>query len=86
MASGLGLGPDKLGKRSMLGLELWSVWEAVRRPTLCCGAQSEVQPDTIRRMVANGPPTKVVELAGIGHAPSLMTPDQIEILREFLEG
>ena len=89
VATAWGWAPDaKLGKRSMLGLELWSVWEGVRCPTLVLrGAQSEVlQSDTIQRMVASGPPTKVVELPGIGHAPSLMVPDQIEIVREFLEG
>jgi hypothetical protein len=35
-------------------------------------------------MHGSGPPTEVVELAGIGHAPSLMTQDQIEIVRKFL--
>jgi hypothetical protein len=26
----------------------------------------------------------VVEIAGVGHAPTLMQPDQISIVREFL--
>ena len=40
--------------------------------------------DTIERMRSSGPPTEVVELPGIGHAPSLMAEDQIAIVREFL--
>ncbi len=65
---------------------MWSVWEAIRCPTLVLrGADSEVlQRDTIERMRDSGPPTEVVELPGIGHAPSLMAEDQIEIVREFL--
>jgi pimeloyl-ACP methyl ester carboxylesterase len=88
VATAWGWAPDaKLGHRSMMGLELWPVWEAIRCPTLVLrGAKSEVlQPDTIRRMVSSGPPTRVVELEGVGHAPSLMAPDQIEIVRTFLE-
>ncbi len=87
VATAWGWAPDaKVGNRNMMGLELWSVWEKIRCPTLVLrGADSEVlQPDTIKRMVDSGPPTKVIELAGIGHAPSLMADDQIEQVVEFL--
>lgn len=75
-----------MGNRGLTGLEIWSVWEAIRCPTLILrGAGSEVlQRDTVERMRRSGPPTDVVELPGIGHAPSLMAPDQIEVVREFL--
>ena len=77
---------SKLGNRNMMGLELWSIWEAIRCPVLVLrGARSDVlESDTIRRMLASGPPTRVVELEGIGHAPSLMVADQIDIVRDFL--
>jgi pimeloyl-ACP methyl ester carboxylesterase len=87
VATAWGWNPDaKVGNRNLRGLELWSVWEAIRCPTLVLrGADSEVlDRDTVGRMRGSGPPTEVVELAGIGHAPSLMTRDQIEIVREFL--
>jgi len=87
VATAWGWAPDsKVGNRSMMGLELWSVWEAIRCPTLVLrGANSEVlQPDTIKRMLDSGPPTKVIELAGIGHAPSLMVEDQIQQVLGFL--
>jgi len=87
VATAWGWSPDsKLGNRNLLGLELWSVWQAVQCPTLVLrGAESEVlTQDTVARMQERGPRTTVVELPGIGHAPSLMAPDQIALVREFL--
>jgi len=62
------------------------VLEAVRCTTLVLrGADSEVlTADTIARMQERGPRTKVVELPGIGHAPSLMAADQIAVIQDFL--
>ena len=87
VATAWGWNPDaKMGNRNLRGVEVWSTWQAIRCPTLVLrGAESEVlDADTIERMRSSGPPTEVVELAGIGHAPSLMAEDQIEIVREFL--
>ena len=77
---------SKLGNRNLIGMELWSVWQAVRCPTLVLrGVDSEVlTADTIARMQERGPRTKVVELPGIGHAPSLMAADQIAVIQDFL--
>jgi pimeloyl-ACP methyl ester carboxylesterase len=36
-------------------------------------------------MTQLGPKAKLVELPGIGHAPTLMHEDQIAIVREFLQ-
>jgi pimeloyl-ACP methyl ester carboxylesterase len=87
VATAWGWSPEaKLGNRSLLGMELWSVWQAVQCPTLVIrGADSEVlTPDTIARMQERGPRTTVVELPGIGHAPSLMAADQIALVHDFL--
>jgi hypothetical protein len=35
-------------------------------------------------MTQRGPKAKLVELPGIGHAPTLLHEDQIAIVREFL--
>jgi hypothetical protein len=37
-------------------------------------------------MTERGPRAKVVEIAGVGHAPTLLCDDQIAIVREFLLG
>jgi len=67
-------------------LELWPLWDAVRCPTLLIrGAQSDLlSKATAEEMARRGPKAKVVELPGIGHAPTLLHDDQIGIVREFL--
>lgn len=67
-------------------IELWEVWDAVRCPTLVIrGAESDLlSRDTARAMTGRGPKAKLVELPGIGHAPTLLHDDQIAIVAEFL--
>jgi len=67
-------------------LELWDLWDAIGCPTLVLrGAQSDLLTrDTCGQMAGRGPKAKVVEIAGVGHAPTLMHEDQIRIVREFL--
>lgn len=65
---------------------LWDVWDAIRCPTLLIrGAQSDLlSRETAEEMTRRGPQAKLVELPGIGHAPTLLHDDQIAIVREFL--
>ncbi len=85
--SQLGLvGGPRVGVNRLQGIDLWAVWDAIRAPTLVIrGAESDVlRADTLAQMQTRGPAARAVELAGIGHAPSLMSDDQIGILRDFL--
>ena len=86
-ATSWGFSPDaRVGNRNLLGMELWSVWEQVRCPVLVLrGKDSEVLlAETARRMLDRKERTELVEFTGIGHAPALMSPDQIEPIRAFL--
>jgi len=67
-------------------MELWPVWDAIRCPTLAIrGAQSDLlSRATAQQMTQRGPKAKLVELPGIGHAPTLLHDDQIRLVREFL--
>jgi pimeloyl-ACP methyl ester carboxylesterase len=67
-------------------IELWPMWDAVRCPTLVIrGAESDLlSRETAEQMTQRGPKAKLVELPGIGHAPTLLHADQIAIVREFL--
>ncbi len=67
-------------------IELWPVWEAIRCPTLVIrGERSDLLArETVARMRTSGPRAQAVEIAGVGHAPTLMQPDQIGIVRDFL--
>lgn len=65
---------------------LWAAYDALRCPTLLIrGAESDLlSADTARQMAERGPRTRLVELPGIGHAPTLIHADQVAIVRDFL--
>jgi pimeloyl-ACP methyl ester carboxylesterase len=67
-------------------LEFWPQWDAIRCPALVLrGAQSDLlTPETCAQMKQRGPKAQVVEIAGVGHAPTLMHDDQIRMVRDFL--
>jgi len=67
-------------------LELWPHYDAIRCPTLVVrGALSDLlSRETCAQMQARGPKARVVELDGVGHAPTLLHADQIKIVRDFL--
>ncbi|HUN67208.1 MAG TPA: alpha/beta hydrolase [Burkholderiales bacterium] len=67
-------------------LELWDLWDAIRCPTLVLrGAQSDLLTrETCDKMAGRGPKAKVIEIPGVGHAPTLLHADQIKLVREFL--
>ena len=67
-------------------LELWPVYDAVRCPTLVLrGELSDLlSRQTTLEMAKRGPKASVFEVKGVGHAPTLMHPDQIAPVRDFL--
>ena len=67
-------------------IDLWQVYEAVRCPTLLIRGECSdlLTRETAVQMAARGPRAKLVEMKGIGHAPTLMHADQIAAVREFL--
>jgi pimeloyl-ACP methyl ester carboxylesterase len=75
------MGPDVLR-----GIDLWNIWGKVACPTLVLrGAESDVLPPNIlREMKERKPDMESVEFAGVGHAPALMSDDQISAVKRFL--
>jgi len=69
-------------------VELWPMWDAIRCPTLVLrgGLSDLLTRETCEQMHGRGPKAQVVEIPGIGHAPTLMHDDQIKIVRDFLLG
>ena len=67
-------------------IELWSFYDAIRCPTLVLrGALSDLlKRETMEEMASRGPRAKTVEIAHVGHAPTLMHADQIAVVRDFL--
>jgi len=66
--------------------DLWPLWDAIRCPTLVLrGAQSDLLSSaTAQAMSARGPRARVIEFAGVGHAPMLFANDQVDAVVEFL--
>jgi pimeloyl-ACP methyl ester carboxylesterase len=75
-----------IGPQVMRGIDLWSVWDKVQCPTLVLrGAQSDMLlAKTAQEMTHRGPKAQVVEFANVGHAPALMSRDQIGVISSFL--
>ncbi|MGZ8995247.1 MAG: alpha/beta fold hydrolase [Rhodospirillales bacterium] len=69
-------------------VDMWAVWEAITCPVLVIrGAESDILlHETAEEMLTRGPEVELVELPGIGHAPALMDPAQIAVVRDWLLG
>lgn len=65
---------------------LWQAYENTRAATLLLhGIESDLlTAATVRRMCACGPRARLVEFAGVGHAPMLIDDDQVRVVLEFL--
>jgi len=67
-------------------VDLWSRWKAIDCPALVIhGADSVLlTQEIIDQMREHGPDFDLVTFQGCGHVPSLMTADQIEVVRTWL--
>ncbi|MET0267908.1 MAG: alpha/beta hydrolase [Duganella sp.] len=65
---------------------LWAAYDAITCPTLLVrGADSDLLTrETAELMTQRGPRATLVEIAGVGHAPTFIRDDQIAIARNFL--
>jgi pimeloyl-ACP methyl ester carboxylesterase len=66
--------------------DFWPAWDAIARPTLVLrGAQSDLlSAEVADAMSKRGPKADLVTFEGIGHAPALMSTDQIETVAQWL--
>jgi pimeloyl-ACP methyl ester carboxylesterase len=73
-------------KKGVADVDLWAFWDRISVPTLVFrGADSDLlTAATAREMTQRGPRARVMELAGIGHAPALMAADQIGLIESWL--
>ncbi len=65
---------------------LWAAYDAITCETLLIrGAESDLlSKATAAQMQERGPRAEVVEIEGVGHAPTFVQQDQIAIVKEFL--
>jgi pimeloyl-ACP methyl ester carboxylesterase len=68
-------------------VNLWPMYDAISCPTLISrGADSDLLThDTASEMATRGPKARLVEFAGVGHAPMFMNDEQIGAVSAFLD-
>ena len=66
--------------------DLWGLWDAIRAPTLVLrGAKSDLlSASTAVEMVARGPRPALIEFPDVGHAPMLLSAEQIDPVVRFI--
>lgn len=68
-------------------VDLWPLWQAISCPVLVLrGERSQVLTADTAGMMADRTGVELIEIAGCGHAPSLMLDDQIQRVRTWLDG
>ena len=67
---------------------MWQLYDQIQAQTLLLrGAQSDLlSPATAAQMAQRGPRARLVEFAGVGHAPTLVAEDQRQAVLAFLQG
>jgi len=65
---------------------LWQAYDQIRAQTLLIrGADSDLlSRQTAQAMTQRGPKARLVEFAGVGHAPTFVAPDQVQVVLDFL--
>jgi pimeloyl-ACP methyl ester carboxylesterase len=73
---------------SMGEAALWAAYDAITCPTLLVrGSESDLLlPEVAQAMTQRGPRATLVEVQGVGHAPTFMQAEQIKLAKDFLLG
>ncbi|MEJ7139145.1 alpha/beta fold hydrolase [Amphibiibacter pelophylacis] len=67
---------------------LWRSYDAIRCPTLVLrGAESDLlSAETLQAMTQRGPRAQTATVDGVGHAPTLVQPEQMAVVERFVLG
>lgn len=81
------IGAPFADRDAIADVDLWASWEAITCPVLAIrGAQSELlTADALAEMERRGPGAKALVVSDAGHAPALLTADQVEPVRAWLD-
>jgi len=89
------IGNPFIDKEKLADVEIWSVWEGMDCGSLHLlrgGDSLLLLPGTVEQMKVRGKAKEnphwmsVTEFPGVGHAPMLMSPEQIACITDFLYG
>jgi pimeloyl-ACP methyl ester carboxylesterase len=69
-------------------VDLWALWDRISCPVLVLRGETSdlLLPRVAEEMKQRGPKATVVDFAGVGHAPALMSASQIAVVRDWLVG
>lgn len=69
-------------------VDLWPVWDAIQCPVLILRGQNSemLSTETAEEMLRRGPEAELVEIPQVGHAPTLMDAEQINLVKQWLSG
>ncbi|MEM0976084.1 MAG: alpha/beta hydrolase [Pseudomonadota bacterium] len=81
-----GVGEAFRDQISMFDVDMWDVWERITCPVLILrGAESTFfTRETAQKMLTCGPEATLVELEGSGHAPTLRSKEQVDVIADWL--
>ena len=67
-------------------IDFWPLYDMIACPTLLLRGETSdlLTRETAAAMTQRGPRAQLVEIAGVGHAPTLMAAAQIDLVRAFL--
>lgn len=67
--------------------QIWPIWDRISCPVLVLrGEESDVLLEsTVQKMKRRGPPVEIIEVPGVGHAPTLTDPTHIGFIRDWLQ-
>lgn len=85
IAEGLNVSVDP-ALAMLLQARLWQAYETLEAPVLVVrGQQSDIlSAEMAQLMRSRQPRTQVADIAGVGHAPTLMQPEQLGLVDDFL--
>lgn len=77
---------DPVRNRPPVDVDLWSAWDAITCPTLVIRGElsKHLSRETLQEMQSRGRDVQSIEIPGCGHFPSLMIPDQISAVKNWL--
>lgn len=77
---------DAFKAQPMQDVDLWALWDRLTCPVLVLrGADSDLlTAETAEEMTRRGPGARIIEIPHTGHAPALMSEEQIAVVRSFL--
>lgn len=67
-------------------IDLWSVWDRIECPVLVIRGENSdlLRAETAADMTSRGPKAELLTVPGCGHAPALMSADQVDAIVEWL--